>query len=197
VGNDAAEIGGAIAHRDQVGARLAIIVAREFIGFQNDRDREPAILQECRAAGGVTIVTVDTLVQLLEATLTYHYPLEMLLPLLEEIEPPSAKLKRVGTLRRPTANFDFRGVLEEVWRLQQGKAAGDMVATRALWQESEDRWGCGLDDFHQKLIALESLSGGLLRVHDHEQAVTLHQSPEMVAECISVAVELQRKSEET
>jgi Restriction endonuclease len=196
VRNDAAEIGGAIAHRDKVGARFAIIVAREFIGFQGGRDEEPAILQECRSAGGVTLVTVDTLVELLQATLTYHYPLEMLLPVLEEVEPPSAKMNRVGALRRPTANFDFRGVLEEVWRLQQGKAAGDMVPIRGLWQESEDRWGCELDDFQKRLIALGTLSGGLLRVHDREQAVILHQSPEIVADSISLAVELARKAEE-
>ena len=197
VGNDSAEVGGAVAHRQQVGARLAVIVAREFIGFHSQRDEEPMILQECRAAGGVTIVTVDALVKLLEATLTYHYPLEMLLPLLEEVEPPSMKLKRVEALQRPTANFDFRGVLEEIWRLQQGKAAGDMVASRALWQEREDRWGCDqLDDFEKKLIALQSLSGNLLRVHDRDQAVTLHQSPQIVAESIAVAVELQRGTEE-
>ncbi len=72
-----------------------------------------------------------------------------------------------------------------------------MVPIRGLWQESEDRWGCDLDDFQKKLFALETLSGGLLRVYERDQAVILHQSPEIVADSISLAVELERKAEES
>lgn len=193
VANDAAEISAAAAHRDQVGAEFAVVVAREFAGFQNDPEgHNAAVLQECRTTKAVSIVILDTLVQLLEATLTFHYPLETLRPVLEEIEPPARKAERVRGLQHPTAGFDWRGVLEKVWEFQHDSARCDMVAWRGLWQARPDRWGCSLmKDFTQRLVALQALSGNLLRLSQRDQAVTLHQNPEIVAHYIQTAVDLQ------
>lgn len=194
INNDDAEIGGADAHRDQVGAKMAIVVAREFAGFVREREEKPAILQECETSGRVTIVTVDTLAKLLEAVRAYHYPLSDILNVLEEVESPAEKLDRVQGLRNPTEGFDFRGVLEEIWKRQQGQAQGDMVPYRTLWQAGPNRWGeTSPEGFLHRLHALEALSGYLLRVLDSEKSVIMYQNPEIVANCIQQAVEVQER----
>lgn len=199
VENDAAEISTAAAHRDDARAKLAIVVARKFSGFERQGEKEPQILKECRATGGVSIVTVDVLAELLGAVRTYHYPLDAVLPILEEIEAPDKKLARVRSLSHPTEGFDYRGVLEKLWELQQHDAYGDIVPYRTLWHAGPDRWGLpdpedGLKQFERRLQALESLSGHLLRVIDSEKAVVMRQNPEMVASCIQQAVESQQSS---
>lgn len=196
VENDDAEIGDAAAHREQVtGAELAIVVAREFAGFKRQHSEKPMALQTCEATGGVSIVTVDVLAELLDAVRTYHYPLEAILPVLQVVESPAEKLERVRSLSHPTDGFDFRGVLEKLWELQQKDARGDMVAYRQLWQSGPDRWGSKLEDFEHQLRALEALSGYLLQVLDEDKSVVMRQNPEMVASCIQQAVESQKNSD--
>jgi Histidine kinase-, DNA gyrase B-, and HSP90-like ATPase len=176
VANDAAEISGAAAHRDKVdGATHAIVVAREFVGFSKEN---PAILKECESVGGVSIVTVDTLVALYRAVTRFVYPLDMLLPVLATIESPVQKLARVHTLENPIEKFDFRRLLDEAWKRQQDEAFGDVVPYRAIWQEHfKDE--LTFTDFQQKVIALETFSGGLIRVSGEN--VTLVQAPGLIA----------------
>lgn len=191
--NDAAEVSAAAAHRDATGASLAVIVAREFAGFEREGADPPAILQECRATRDVSIVTVEVLEELYRAIHCYAYPLDLLLPVLAKIESPSEKLKRVQALQHPVKDFDFRGVLEEIWRRQQGEAAGDLVPYRTVWQSEPTRWGTqDFEDFERRLLGLESLAGsGLVRISQRQQVVTLNQNPEIVAERIQNAVNRQ------
>jgi hypothetical protein len=143
VKNDDAEISGAAAHRDQVqGAKHALVVAREFAGFARNQGEMPAILAECESVGGVSIATVETLVALYQAILTYGYPLDLVFPVLTTIESPQEKLLRIGSLTNPTEGFDYHGVLNEIWRRQQNQAFADLVPYRAVWQEGENRWNC-------------------------------------------------------
>src|SRR5262249_7440423 len=139
--NDEAEVGGALSHRDQVGARFALIVAREFAGFERTGTEQPAILQECSAASGVSIANVETLIALYAVIREFSYPLDAILPILLDVESPRDKLRRIEELRRPTDQFDFRGVLDAIWTMQQKEAAGDIVSYRAIWQSRPDRWG--------------------------------------------------------
>ncbi len=195
VENDAAEISAAASHRDQVKAKVALVVARKFKGFEREAEERPAILQECEATGGVSIVTVDVLAELLNSVRTYHYPLNIILPVLEVIESPSEKLERVQSLSHPMDGFDFRGVLEKLWELQQEDAHGDMVAYRQLWQSGPNRWDAKLEDFERRLRALEALSGYLLRILDEEKSVIMRQNPKIVASRIQQAVESQKNSD--
>lgn len=197
VENDAAEVSAAAAHRDDVEANLAIVVARKFNGFERQGEEPPAILKECRSTGGVSIATIDVLADLLDAVRTYHYPLDIILPLLEVIESPEEKLNRVRSLSHPTDGFDFRGVLEKLWELQQDDAHGDIVPYRTLWHLGPNRWDSPtLEHFERRLQALETLSSYLLRVVENEKSVFMRQSPEIVASCIQHAVESQKNPEQ-
>lgn len=197
VENDAAEVSAAAAHRDAVNAQHAVIVAREFKGFDREPAGRPAILKECESTAGVSIVTVEALAELCDAVRTYHYSLDDILPILVAVESPHEKRQRVRQLQRPTEDFDYRGVLDAIWNSQQKEAAGDMVSYRTLWQVGPNRWGTTLEDFSGRLIALETLSGHLLQVNETERTVTLRQSPEIVAECIQHAVEFRQKQVRT
>lgn len=187
--NDEAEIAGVAAHRDAVGAKHGIIVAREFAGFR--RGEDPAVLKECRSTKGVSIVTIKVLEELHEAIRSFGYPLESVLPLLAEIESPNDKLARVRTLQRPTKDFDYRGVLNAIWRDQQDYAEGNLVSYRTVWQMGIDRWNVEFDDFERRLLALETLAGGtLMRVTTSpEKVVTLLQHPDILSEQVKQRVE--------
>ena len=189
VKNDAADISDAAAHRDAAGASLAIVVAREFAGFQRQRPEGPEILQACTSTQRVTIVTIDVLEELYQAIRAYGYSLEMLLPVLAVIESPTDKLERVRSLRQPTVDFDFRGVLDAVWARQQGEAFGDLVPYRSIWQSGSRRWDVNFDEFERRLLGLGVLSG-LIRVSPGEELVTLMQSPDIVAERIQSVMQV-------
>lgn len=187
VPNDEADIGGAAAHRKEVGANLAVVVAREFSGFTRGR---PAILKECDATNGqVSIATVEVIVELYEAIRRFAYPLETVLGVLQPVERPEEKLKRVHELQNPAEDFDFRGVLEEIWDEQKNKAAGDLVPLRAVMQGRPEWKKLGFKDFTQKLIGLQALAGGLIVVNSTKEVVILRQSPEVIAERIQRAVD--------
>ncbi len=193
VPNDRAEVGGAVAHRETEHAEHAIIVAREFAGFERGGD-DAAILAECRATGRVSIVTVETLIQLAKAVLKFYYPLELILPVLAEIETPEAKQHRVEELVSPVQHFDFRRVLEELWRRQQGEAAGDVVPFRSVWQQGPWKDQMDFDEFTRKLVALEAMSGGLIVLRTEAHEIRLRQSPGIIADKIQASLEESRQS---
>lgn len=198
VGNDDADVGGAIAHRNAAGASLAIIVARKFAGFERAGSERAAILQECDAAKGVSIVTIDTLDDLYRAVRDYGYPLNHLFPILSKIEPPVDKINRVMSLSRPTEGFNFRGVLDAIWSKQQGEAAGDLVPYRSVWQARPDRWGVrDFEDFERRLLGLVALSEELIRLVTDRELVSLLQSPVIIAERIQAAVQARLPREQS
>ena len=188
--NDDAEISGASAHASEAGASFAVVVAREFVGFKGKgAGGNSAVLNECRTqTPPVSIVTVETLVKLLEAVQANHYPLASLVPILREIESPDDKLARVESFVDPLEKFDFRELLECVWELQQGSAAAAAVAILQV-QQTRDEWkAMQTDDFLRIILAVESLSGGLFVVLQHMFAVNLLQSPEIVAEFVATRI---------
>lgn len=183
--NDDADVGAAAAHRDAVGAEHAIIVAREFAGFARNGAGEPAIINECRAAGGVSIMTVETLGALLQAMEDFGYPLDVLKDVFVELEPPAAKLARIRSLQSPTEDFDYRRLLEAIWERQHNQARGDVVAYRALWQD-RDEWKRSMkfEEFERKLVALETLASGRMRIDQGPREVYMLQSPDIIVQQI-------------
>lgn len=185
VRNVPAALASAAAHRDKVGGAVhAVVVAREFAGFL-EKD-EPAILQECQAVKGVSVVTVDTLVQLYYALIKYAYPLESVMEALFAIETPSAKRVRVDALEKPLEDFKFRDVLDAIWDMQSGESIKDQVPIRTLWQRRPEwREGLELPAFTEKLAALDHFAGRLMVLDPNEKTVYLKHHPEKVAEHVN------------
>lgn len=182
VGNVTAAIASAAAHRDAVpGAVHAVVVAREFAGFQDKN--EPAVLKECTSTKGVSVVHVDTLIQMYRALQKYAYPLETLMDTLFVVETPKSKAERVEGLGRPLNAFNFRDLLNEIWRRQQGESSSDVVPIRTLWQ-SQPKWkeSMTFPEFTAKLAALDYLTGPLLTYDPTERTVYINQAPEYVAQ---------------
>lgn len=186
VPNDKAEISGAAAHCRAARANLAIVVAREFVGFKAGED--PAVLRECRSVTTdehrVSIVDVETLIDLYHAVQRFSYPLEVIVPALAVIEAPDAKRQRIAALASPVDQFDYRTLLDEFWRRQQEEASGDVVPYRHVWQTNYRDTGVTYEDFEAKLVALETLSRGLIRLDTARREITLLQSPEIIAETV-------------
>lgn len=195
--NDDAEIGPALGHLANVdGASVAIVVTREFAGFA--RGEDPAILRDCREASTgenkVAIVDVPTLEALYKAVHRWSYPLELILPVLEEIEPPEEKRKRIEELANPIEHFDQKTLLELIWERQQKEASGDVVAYRSLWQDHYREELPDYQDFTRKLIALETMSGRLIQLGDGD-TVCLLQSPDIIAQHIQRSLEQAEEDE--
>lgn len=182
VQNVTAALAGAAAHRDEVdGAVHALVVAREFAGFK--MKDEPAILKECQAVQGVSVVHVETLVKLYHALMKYAYPLTSVMDALFAIETPAEKDARVEALERPLEEFNYLEVLEEIWERQSGESVEDQVPIRALWQGNPMwRKGMAFPEFKDKLAALEHFASRLMVLDSQQQTVYIRQCPERVAE---------------
>lgn len=180
VHNVTAAVASAASHRDKVeGATHAIIVARDFSGFEN-KD-EPAVLEECRAVKNVSLVTVETIVSLYEALMKYAYSLETVMDALFALESPKQKMDRVSELEKPLHEFNFGDVLTGVWTGQSGSSMSDRVPIRALWQSRKEwRYAMTFDDFKNKLTALSHLAGELMVLDISEQTVHIVNNPEFV-----------------
>lgn len=179
VKNIAAAIAGGASHRDKVDADHALVVAREFAGFERPREEGVAILAECTSVGRVSIITLEVLVDLYRAVQDFSYPLAVLLPVLQVVESPDDKKARVAKLVDPLTSFDFSGALDQIWQEQRGRAAKDVVSYRPLWQASDQ--DIPLKEYETKLLALDSLSGGLVVVNTTNETAYLRQSPELIA----------------
>ena len=190
VPSDAAELGPAAGHRDGVSADWAVVIAREFVGFT--KGEAAAVIRDCRAVGKISVVTVEALIELYRAVKTYYYPLEIVRDVLWEVEPPEQKLQRIRTLQHPVEDFDFKGVLEEIWRAQSEEASGFPVPILSVMFRREDWKTLGAQEFEQRLLGMETLSRGLLRIADAN--VTMLQSPDNVAEQIQESVEAIRST---
>lgn len=177
--NDASDVDISAAHRTDAKATHSLIVAREFAGFGSGKD-DPMILKQLREVSGVSIVTTEALIALAAVAQTHSYPLELLLPVLVEIESPHDKLLRIQRLADPLASFDVKGLLDEVWLRQRGEAVGDVVSARHIWQVKYKDVGMSFEDFRTKLVALETLSDGLLQFKSEQNDVHIRQSPDNV-----------------
>lgn len=182
VSNEAANVGAAASHRDQVGAVHAVIVAREFGGFRQQADNENAALyKECRATGDVSIMETDALEAVYGAVMRFSYPLALLRDIFTTLQTPAAKLTTVGSLERPEKDFDYSVLLDEIWERQAGSARSDVVAYRSVFQEgSWKRGGMRFEDFQRKLVALDTLAAGRIVINTGTREVYLRQSPDLI-----------------
>lgn len=180
VENVTAAVASAASHRDKVtGATHAVIVAREFAGFE--KKDTPAVLEECRSVQNVSLVTVETIVCLYEALMKYAYPLETIMDALFELESPEQKIARVSELEKPLHEFNFREVLDTIWAAQSGAAMSDLVSMRYLWQSREQwRHKMSFQEFTIKLSALSHFAGRLMVLDTSEQTVHIIQHPDLV-----------------
>lgn len=174
--------------RKDVGAKHAVVVAREFQGFRRNPTYEDArILKNCRRHGTVSIMTVEALNRLLKVVRDFQYPLDGLYEVFAEIEPPQEKLERIETLEDPTDDFDYLKLLKLVKEEQAGRAERELVYYGPIrqehWKEMDP------EEFDMRLQGLESLAGGLIRLNTNKKTVALVQSPEQVAERIRSRVE--------
>lgn len=195
--NDKAEIAQALGHLSEVdGGSVAIVVAREFVGFQ--QEGEAAVLRDCRESSTgdnkVSVVDVPTLKALYQAVHRWSYPLDLILPVLQEIETPEEKQKRIAELANPIEHFDHKTLLDHIWDRQQNQASGDVVPYRALWQDHYREQVPNFKDFQTKLLALETMSGKLIQLADDN--VCLLQSPEIIAQHIQRSLDQAEEEEQ-
>lgn len=195
VANDDAEVGGAVAHRDAVGAAHAVIVAKKFKGFGKG-DENPAILKECTAAGGVSIMEVDALVALLKVMDRYHYELdnEAVLAAFTAVETPAAKLERIGRLEVPLESFDYPKLLGRIWE-RQGNSRGRDIPIKELYRDFyEDDGAIDEQTFHTKIQALQTLAYPLIQYevpggNTEFARIALRQSPTNIASRIGEVID--------
>lgn len=183
VDNKAAAVAAAASHRDAAGAEHAIIIAREFAGFERPLDPEkgPALIQECRATGGVSIMEIDAIAHVHHAVDRFSYPLPMLRDVFLTPETPQDKLERIEKLTTPTTGFDYEELLQEIWRRQEDEAEGDSVPYKSVYQQG--RWkreGIDFVDFERRLTALETFAAGRVLLTSATNEIYLRQSPDLI-----------------
>ena len=185
VDNQTAAVSGAANHRNEVGAEFAIIVARKFAGFGRSGDREgAALLEECAATGGVSVLEVDSVERLDRAIVRFSYPLPLVRNVLREPETPAQKRARIEQLEAPAGGFDYSRLLEQLWLRQREEARDDVVPYRAVYQQEGWRDRLGFDDFERRVIALETLAGGRIKLKHTEKTVYLRQAPQLIVDQI-------------
>lgn len=188
VSNLAAHVGGVAAHRDAVKAEHALIIARDFAGLESSGDMA-AVLKECKAAGRVSAVTLETLFEIHDLMHTYMYPLRVVLDMLRNVRTPEGYADDIAALTRPRPAFDYPHFLATVWDRQGTQALGEPVYYQALRQD-EPAWKESISDkemTHQMLM-LEWASGGLIVVDSTKLTVTMRQNPDMVLAAVEATL---------
>ena len=182
VDNEAANVGAAANHRDQVGADHAVVVARKFTGFGPDRDSNTAALyKECHSTKGVSIMEIEALEEVYQAITRFSYPLPLLRDIFTTLETPAQKLVRIGGLTEPAEGFDYLDLLNKIWQRQGGAASDDVVPYRTIFQDG--LWkgeGMDFEDFHRRLVALDTLAAGRISMNTSKEHVYLRQSPDLI-----------------
>ena len=182
INNESAKVGAAANHRDQVGAKHAVIVARTFTGFGAERNnRDAALFGECRSTGNVSFMEIAALEELYKAIVKFSYPLLLVRDVFMALETPAEKLARIQALTDPSRGFDYSDLLDQIWQRQGGPARDDVVAYRSIFQEGgwKDN-GVDFDDFQCRLVALETLAAGRISMRTNREHIYLRQSPELI-----------------
>ena len=205
--NDDAEISGAGNHMIKAGAKHAVVVAREFAGFKKPTDDGPAILGECEATPGTSILTVEALNALLSAMYRHRYRLDHpeVIKVLTIIESPKDKLARIAALESPLEVFDFRQLLQLIWDAQGGKVAKhrDVSVVDLFREHYEGNWtkmesdetiGATEDDLMLKLTALQTMAFPLVHLDPTAKRVALYQNPNQVSAQIEATLALSNQT---
>ncbi len=189
VGNLRAHVGGVASHREKVGAAHGIIVARDFAGIAQNGS-EAAVLEECKAVGGVSAVRLDVLFELHDLLHRYHYPLDVVLGLLQPVQTPDEMRESLADLARPNAAFNYPAVLEAIWERQQTHAEGEVVYYQSVRQDNAE-WKAAItrEEMDAQMLWLERASGGLVHVDSDQKTVVMRQSPEMVLDSVRAMLE--------
>ena len=196
--NDKAEISGGASHLEGTESTHVVIVAREFAGFGKNEENDAAVLKECRAIQdkAASIMTVEALILLHQAMERYHYSLDLLEDIFCKIEPPAVKKRRIKELQSPTQNFDYKAVIEEIWKRQSEEADNEPVFFGSVRQQnSEWKKKYSLDEFLAKLQALEQLSDGRIKINSTEKTIELGAEPSHLFEYIERNIKSYSKSE--
>lgn len=182
VGNDAAAVGAAVRHRDEVHAGHAVVIARKFSGFGVERDDgTAAVYGECESARGVSIMEVEALEAVYLAITRFSYPLPLLRDVFTTLETPAQKLVRIKGLTEPAEGFDYSDLLGRIWQRQGGAASGDVVPYRSIFQDGPwKKEGMGFEDFQRRLVALDTLAAGRISMNMNREHVYLRQSPDLI-----------------
>ena len=185
VSNRDAAVGAAANHRDLARADHAIIVARKFAGFGGSGDDESAALfKECESTGRVSFMELDAIDKLYRAIVKYSYPLPLLKSVFLSLDTPASKLDRIEALAKPEQGFDYESLLESIWRRQGKEAQGDPVSYRAVHQQDGWKGDMEFDEFECRLVALDTLASGRIRLDKTHREVYLRQSPELILDQI-------------
>jgi len=185
--NDKAEISGGASHLEGIESTHVVIVARAFAGFGKNEENDAAVLKECRAIQdkAASIMTVEAIILLHQAMERYHYSLDLLKDIFCIIEPPITKKRRIQELHSPTRNFDYKTVIEDIWKRQSEEADNEPVFFGSVRQLNSD-WKnkYSLDEFQAKLQALEQLSDGRILINSTEKTIELGAEPKHLFEYI-------------
>ena len=186
VGNEAADVGAAANHRNQVGVAHALIVARRFSGFGANRDKEKAaVFGECQATGDVAIMEVDALRATYMAITRFAYPLAVLRDVFTTLETPAQKLARINGLAQPAEGFDYSDLLDRIWQKQGGAASNDVVPYRSVFQDGPwKEGGMEFTDFQRRLVALDTLAAGRISLDTTREHAYLRQAPDLILDQI-------------
>lgn len=184
--NSEAEVGGAVRHRDKVGAEWAVIVSRKFAGFETNRVEEPAIIGECTSARGVSILTVEALTKLLKAVDRYKYPLTELKEIFTTLEPPAEKILRIEKLDKPLLSFDYLELLEKIRAAQEERSDGKPYPWAAIYFDHYKH--LDKDDFRRKVLALAGMAPLHIFVNEKDE-IALLQSPDKICSVIYQSLE--------
>lgn len=185
VGNREATVAQVARHRDAVKADHGVIVARRFAGFARETGGEAAVIGECKTVGRVSILETEAIAALHSAVVSFGYPLSLLKDVVCRLESPKDKIRRIERLQRPEKDFDYHGVLQEIWRRQGDEAEGQSVPYLSVYQQGGwKRRGMDISDFGRRLHALETLAAGRIVLNALPKEICLRQSPETIIDQI-------------
>ena len=96
------------------------------------------------------------------------------------LDTPREKWERIEGLASPGEGFNYSELLDQIWKRQGSTAEGDVVAYLAVYQEGGWKAKMGFDEFQRRLIALDTLAAGRIRMNTNGREVYLRQAPELI-----------------
>ena len=206
--NTRAAIASGVSHAKDYEAEHAVVIAREFIGF--DLNDTPAIIKECLAINQtrgqqannsnpildmqrrsenptVSIITTKNLANLATAVLQFQYDVLTIKSVLTEIETPSSKNERIKSLANPDYGFDFGELLCFIFEEQQKTLRASLATIFDTYYSNGEKGIINETEFKEKIDALHVLAFPFVPLSENRIAIT--QSPEMVLQHITRKLE--------
>ncbi|HXM46917.1 MAG TPA: hypothetical protein VN956_03540 [Pyrinomonadaceae bacterium] len=133
-------------------------------------------------------MTVEAIIELHQAVEQFGYPLDLLKEVFCTIETPKGKLERIRRLQSPTQGFDYKALLDDIWKRQGSESKNDLVPYKHVYQSNPAWKAAGFDDFQNKLIALETLAEGRILLNLDQREIVLRQEPTRIVEQIEATL---------